>query len=290
MLDIFNIPGQQDNVKIFYASDANAWQTWTKPRNCKFIWMMCIGGASGGAGGVSGSASTSPGLSGGGSGAITRALFPANTLPDTLYVQPGPGGIGGPGVTSTSQIGNTPGAGNRSFVSITPSSAVTMNLVCTSGALAATTAGAGETALITPSTTAGLLSLGVFTSTAGSASSPSNITPLTTILLTGGGGHPGGGTNALGASILSVNLGTFSTPQISAGTQNTGQPGASGVWNWKLMYGTGGACGGSNNAGIGGNGGDGAYGCGGGAGAPGTNAAGGNGGKGGDGLVIIATF
>jgi hypothetical protein len=163
-----------------------------------------------------------------------------------------------------------------------------MNLVCTSGAIAATTAGGGETAATI--TNALLLNLGNFTSTAGLAASPSNITPFTTILLTGGGGHPGGGTNALGASILSVNLGTFSTPQISAGTQNTGQSGANGIWSWKSLYGTGGACGGSNNAGIGGKGGDGEYGCGGGAGAPGTNAAGGNGGKGGDGLVIIATF
>lgn len=288
MLDVFNIPGQQDNVKIFYAAGTTDWQTWNKPRNCKFIWMMCIGGASGGTGGVSGSATSSPAIPGGGSGAITRALFPANVLPDTLYIQPGPGGVGGPGVTNINSVGNTPGVGNRSFVSITPSSAVTMNLVCTSGAIAATTVGGGETAATV--TNALLLSLGNFTSTAGLANSADNITPFTTSSLTGGGGVGGGGTNALGASILSVNLGTFSTPQISAGAVNSGAAGANGIWSWKPLYGTGGACGGSNNAGVGGKGGDGAYGCGGGAGAPGINAAGGNGGKGGDGLVIIATF
>ena len=51
MLDVFNIPSQQEGIKIFYTQGATAWQTWTKPRNCKFIWMMCIGGASGGYGG-----------------------------------------------------------------------------------------------------------------------------------------------------------------------------------------------------------------------------------------------
>ena len=58
MLDIFNIPGQQDNVKIFYARGTTDWQTWTKPRNCKFIWMMCMGGGAGGGGGSTAGNST----------------------------------------------------------------------------------------------------------------------------------------------------------------------------------------------------------------------------------------
>lgn len=289
MLDVFNIPGQQDNVKIFYTTGTTSWQTWNKPRNCKFIWMMCMGGAAGGTGGVSGSAVSSIGTPGGGSGAITKALFPANVLPDTLYIQPGPGGAGGIGTTATG-VGGTPGAGNKSFVSITPSSANVMNIVCTSGATAASTVGAGELALTSPAASAALLSLGAFTSTGGVAGGGVNITPFNSTVLTGGAGHPGGGTNVAGASILSANLGTYLTPQISAAAINTGAAGANGIWSWKPMYGTGGACGGSNNAGAGGNGGNGALGCGGGGGAPGTNAAGGNGGKGGDGLVIIVTF
>jgi len=289
MLDIFNIPEQQDNVKIFYANGVTAWQTWQKPRGAKFIWMMCMGGGAGGNGAGSGSVLSSPQIFAGGSGAITRALFTANALPDTLYIQPGLGGAGGAGTQGTLQVGGSGVAGNKSFVSIEPSSATVLNLVCTSGTTAAA-AGSGETALTNTALSAGLLSLGTFTSVAGAGPSGANITPFSSTILTGGGGHGGGGTSIEGASILATNLITFSSPLISAGGVNTGARGRDGIWSWKPMYGLGGACGGSNNAGVGGNGGNGAYGCGGGSGAPGTFAAGGNGGRGGDGLVIIATF
>ena len=144
MLDIFNIPGQQDNIKIFYAAGTTAWQTWQKPRGCKFIWMMCIGA---GAGGQT-TGTTGAGF-GGGSGAVTRALFPANVLPDTLYIQPGVGAA------------NT--AGGRSFVSTISNSTAATNLVCVSGNAAAGLGGnmqLGETAAV--ATSANLLNLGTF--------------------------------------------------------------------------------------------------------------------------------
>tara|TARA_R110000868_G_scaffold3681_2_gene22950 strand:- start:2269 stop:3087 length:819 start_codon:yes stop_codon:yes gene_type:complete len=272
MLDVFNIPGQQDNIKIFYAAGATTWQTWNKPRNCKFIWMMCIGAGAGG--GTTGT--TSPGF-GGGCGAVTRALFPANVLPDVLFIQPGIGAINA--------------TAGRSFVSITPSSAITMNLVCISGNAAAGLGGnmqLGETAAT--AVNANLLNLGTFTSVAGrNQPNTAIVTPLTTTITCPGGN---GGTPSIstGANIGSVDLGTFTTPNISGGTIiNAGNNSDSGITYYKPFFSLGGAGGNSNNAGVGGKGGDGGIGSGGGGNGGGT-VIGAVGGKGGDGLVIIATF
>jgi len=292
MLDIFNIPEQQDNVKIFYARGTTDWQTWQKPRNCKFIWMMCIGGGAGGGGGPRGAV----GAGAGGSGGVVRAIFPANVLPDTLYVQPGLGGGGGAGGNDTN-IFNPGGSGGRSFVSIAASSATVINLVCVSGATPAASnsdnqPGAGET--IATVANAGLLSLGNFTSTAGQ-SGGTDVTPLTSTI-TCGGCRGGSSVSGIPGNILSVDLGIFTTPTLLGGIPGgtVAGNGASGVANWKPLYFLGGA-GGGGAAITGGNGGDGSYGCGGGAGGSALSAAsggiiGGNGGKGGDGLVIIATF
>jgi len=260
MLDIFNIPGQQDNVKTFYTAGTTAWQTWNKPRNCKFIWMMCIGGAAGGGGG-----------NGAGAGGVVRALFQANVLPDILYVQPGPGG-------AASTIGN------KSFVSLTPSSAAVINLVCTSGAAAAGTGGTpnGETAA--SATNAVLLSLGTFVATAGPAGGTSPLASSITM-----GGANGGQNGAPPANYASINLGTTVVPALNGGNNTTGGKGDDGYWSWKPMFGTGGMGGGYNASGVGGNGGNGAYGCGGGGNGTGTGGSG-TGGKGGDGLVIIVSF
>jgi len=260
MLDINFIPGQQDNVKIFYASGTTAWQTWQKPRNCKFIWMMCIGAGNGGGGG-----------NGGGSGGVVRALFPANVLPDTLFVQPGSG------------TGPTIFPANRSFVSITPSSTVVMNLVCVSGAAAAGTGGPPGAETIATVTNAGLLSLGNFIAIAGTGATA----PLSTTITMGGANCGSFLTPA--ASYASINLGTTVTPPLNSGDNTTGGNGNHGFWSWKPMFGTGGMAGGYNEAGRGGNGGNGAYGCGGGGSGNGTGGFGVDG-SGGDGLVIISTF
>jgi hypothetical protein len=271
MLDIFNIPGQQDNVKIYYASDTVTWQTWTRPRNCKFVWMMCIGGgANGSAGSISG------GGFGGAGAAITKAIFPANVLPDTLFIQPGVGGI---------NLIQNPA---RSFVSITPSSATIMNIICTSGT-AASSGATGETAATVA--VAGLLSLGNFISIAGAAGIGSGgalYQPFQSTLVNGAA--PGGNTTTgLGADVNAVNLGIFTTPNISGGAGTVGGNGNNGIFSWKPFYSLGGSGGGGSTTGAGGNGGNGAYGSGGGGGGMGTTV-GGNAGKGGDGLVIIATF
>jgi hypothetical protein len=260
MLDILHIPGQSDNIWIFESAGTTAWQTWTKPRNCKFIWMMCIGGGAGG------------GLSNGaGAGGVVRALFPANVLSDTLFIQPGPGGAAS-------------ATGNRSFVSLTPSSATVMNIVCTSGALPAGTGGTPNGETIATIANAGLLSLGNFIAVAGPAGATS---PLATSITMGGAN--GGQNGSPPVNYASINLGTTVVPALNGGNNTTGGKGDNGFWSWKPMYGTGGMGGGYNASGIGGNGGDGAYGCGGGGNGTGTGGSG-TGGRGGDGLVIIATF
>jgi hypothetical protein len=289
MLDIFNIPGQQDNVKVFYASDTNAWQTWQKPRNCKFIWMMCIGGAAGGGGGQSGVANPpttySPG-GGGCSAAVTRAIFPANVLPDILYIQPGPGGAGG-------AAGGQSSGGNRSFVVINPSGSIpaVMNTVCVSGTAAAagTLTNTGETAATVAA--AGLLSLGNFISIAGGASGGQvDVTPLSGTITSVG--TAGGQASIVSGGNSNTILSTTLNPSLQgAGSTTTTNNGFS-FTSWKPFFTTGG-CGGGGfgaNAGNGGKGGDGGFGSGGGGGGAAFNGTGGVGGKGGDGLVIIATF
>jgi hypothetical protein len=290
MLDVFNIPGQQDNVKIFYAAGTTAWQTWQKPRNCKFVWMMCIGGGCGGEGGCNEVGNTSG--RGGGSGGVCRVLYPANVLPDILFIQPGPGSVGAAGSSTASPT--VPSAANRSFVTIVAGSTVALNTVCASGAAAAGTTNAFNAETIATTTQAGLMSLGNYIAVAGQAgdSTLAGITPLSTTITTGGAA--GGIVNILGGqagfSIASVNLGINPSPLISGGASG-GAAGNNGIWNWKPMYGLGGAGGAGTNTGVspGGRGGNGAYGCGGGGGGAGSTT-GGAGGNGGDGLVIIATF
>jgi hypothetical protein len=277
MLDIFNIPGQQDSVKIFYAAGTTVWQTWTKPRGCKFIWMMCIGAGNGGLGMGTNTISANQGAGG---GAVTRALFPANVLPDILFIQPGVGGTGG--LSSTVGSPNDGGIGGRSYVSIVASSASSMNLVCLSG----TSPGVywdGEGAA--GPAVAGLLSLGNFQTIAGETGTVGNKTPLTTtITCTGGGNFASISGQPAGGSIFATTI----SPRIDGGAIGGGN-GGDGIWSWKPMFGLGGAGGGNNSAGTGGKGGNGGYGCGGGTGGYG-NVAGGAGGNGGGGLVIIATF
>ncbi len=50
MIDIFNLPNI-NNSQVFYTQGSGIWQTWQKPRNCKFIHFTLIGGGGGGGGG-----------------------------------------------------------------------------------------------------------------------------------------------------------------------------------------------------------------------------------------------
>lgn len=308
MLDFTNIFNQSNYINIFYNNgiggtgggqpSSGSWQTWIKPRNnCNFIWMMCVGGGAGGGGGKTNVA----GL-GGASAAITIALYPANLLPDILYVWVGAGGEGGLGETDT-RTSTTGTTGGKSLIAVRPvPSSIYLfpgvsELVCSSGGKSWSGTSAytqGEEANTSTEYLPKLLTLGIWNSFAGrSRPGDVDITPLIggTITCPGADGGVANGTKS-GKSILSVNLGSdIITPRINGG-KSEGAKGEDGIWNWNPMYGTGGAGGGSFFN-FGGNGGNGAYGCGGGGGGGRSGTAGtgaGSGGKGGDGLVIIATF
>jgi hypothetical protein len=271
MLDVFNIPGQQDATKIYYTKGSTDWQVWNKPRSCKFVWMMCIGAGAGGQ-----TTGTTANGFGGGSGAVTRALFPANVLPDTLFVQPGQGAA------------NT--IGGRSFVSIASSTAA-MNLICVSGNAGAGTGGLQNAESVATVTSAGLLSLGTFVSIAG-IQNPSTATYTPTgSNFTNPGGNGGNNVANVGTSTLSVTLTpNITTPTLLGGTVvSAGGDGDHGVMYWKPLFSLGGAGGNGSNTGIGGRGGDGSIGSGGG-GCGAGSVSGATGGRGGNGLVIITTF
>ena len=293
MLDTFNIPNNQDNISIFYAN-GSTWQTWKKPRNCSHVFMIAIGSGGGGGGGIIGVAGGQSNVTGGGGGGVTRAMFSANLLPDLLYVQVGLGGLG-----ATTQ-GGTGGAGNKSYVSLTPTVTIN-NLVIVSGAIAATggQSGAisnlGETVAV--NTSANILPLSNYTSTLGMSATqgfqtaqPTDLSPLTSQITTSGGaGAPGAaGVSAFNGAGWSAT--TFS-PKINGGigSQFTGGTGDNGITIWKPFFSVGGAGGGSGydaTLGTGGNGGNGGIGSGGGAGGNGVLKFG-NGGNGGDGIVFI---
>jgi hypothetical protein len=317
MLDISHIPATKSDTQIFYTQGATAWQTWVKPRNSKFIQIFCLGGGAGGGSGVRGTAgSTRAGAGGGGSGGITRALYPAFLLPDTLYIQVGAGGAFLQG-TATGTTGN---AGGISYVSIAPTTTAISVLAQSSNAGAlggasiasSTTNAGGAAATVWTTGSAPFTALGVLNLSAGVAGGIStnasttaivNVQALGTNIVTGGAGA--GGNNQVtagsysataGASIISASAILVNTVPggLTGSLIGTGNPGGSGYGSLTTFCGTGGAGGSGQASGSfsGGNGGNGWYGCGGGGGGAATitTGIGGSGGKGGDGLVIITTI
>jgi len=292
MLDLSHIPNSQQDVKIFYG-DGTSWQTWQKPRKCQWVWIMAIGGGAGGAGGTT--AGTGVVYStGGGAGAVTRALFNASHLPDTLYVQVGTGGIGG----AANQVG---GNATKCSVSIIPVVSPGTNLILNSGATAATGGNLSATNALgesVPNAGVVFLTLANYLSVAGSpavgtavAQAP-DVTPLSSQVTCPGGG--GGGYNSGTVSILNGApiLATSISSLISGGVGNlsgNGSNGGDGYTSWKPFFSLGGAGGGGSLIGNGGNGGNGGIGSGGGAGGSGAILAG-SGGNGGDGIVMIIAF
>ena len=93
MIDVFNIPSQQQQTYTLYAT--GNWQTWNKPRGAKMIEIFCLGGGGGGGhpvlavgalvgggGGGFQDVGTKAGGGSGGSGATARLTINANLLPD----------------------------------------------------------------------------------------------------------------------------------------------------------------------------------------------------------------
>lgn len=293
MLDISNIPSQQQQTYILYAT--GNWQTWNKPRNAKFIEIFCLGG---GAGGGQHTVSAGSAFAGGGgaSAGIVRGLIPAFLLPDTIYILVAKGGAGA--ITSA-----TAGSvGNISYVALQPSTSE-QTLICKSST---TTAGAGGAAAgggNAPSISVVALSafgnLGLFTAIAGvngaggsltTTGSGTNQAALGTNILSGGcggGGKGAAGVFGQGGSITSASA--VLTTQVNGG-QTEGADGGSGYGTLQPFCGTGGAggAGRGGTTGTGGRGGNGWYGCGGGGTGGGSVVS--KAGDGGDGLVIITVI
>lgn len=290
MLDISHIPSQQQQTFTFYAT--GNWQTWTKPRNAKFIEIFCLGGGGGGSHTIATVASQGGG-GGGASGGIVRGIIPAFLLPDTLYILVGKGGIG-PSTTNTAG-----GSGGISYIGLQPSTSE-QTLICKSSttvAGGASNAGAAGTA---PTVSVVALSafgnLGLFTAIAGvsgvagganTGAAGNSQNALGTSLVTGGAG--GGGKTASVFGIGGrINPATAVLTSTVLGGLSAGQDGDNGYGTLQPFCGTGGSGGAGITAGQGGRGGNGFYGCGGGGIGAGSVVS--KAGDGGDGLVIITVI
>jgi len=311
MIDTFHISDGSVNRQVFYATGPNAFQTWNKPQNCKFVYFFLIGGGGGGGGGQSGGTGTARrGGGSGGSGGITKGMFPSSIIPDRLYIQVGSGGSAGLGGTTNSD-GGTAGI---SYVMVTPDTGETAQNIILQSSLAA--AGSGRSGLnggaLGAGATAWVFTNNIFykfglvdtyagqAGVAGQTTSTANTITVSGIVSAGGAGAGTNGATALSGGTV---FGGGSIPTMlggpAGGSATSTTPGGGGSGGYMtfnpntLGYSTepmifiGGAGGGSSDGGTGGTGGSGAYGCGGGGGGAGITNQGGNGGKGGDGLVII---
>ena len=302
-IDIFGLPDSTDNFQIFHTNGSTSWQMWTKPRNCKLVNILAIGGGGGGAGGASGASVNRLAGAGGACSGISRGVFPANMLPDILYVQVGVGGAGGGSATYGSP-------GTLSYISVEPETTPAFVLLA-SGAAGA--GGGGGAAINTPGiagtvfsqTNYNLSYIGVLTLIAGANGATGGIAggaggTATGNIITQPGAGGGGSTNvngngAGGGITVQGNLIPVLIAGGSAGSSAAAQsgikvltPSINSLGIRLPFYNSGGAGGGGNGAGTGGRGGDGAFGSGGGGGGAGT--IGGTGGNGGDGIVIITSY
>jgi hypothetical protein len=307
MIDYFNLPNNDKNVQTFYTIGSGLWQTWQKPRGCKFMEVYMVGGGGGGGAGATGVANTNrSGGAGGGSSSISRAFISSSIIPDILYISVGVGGAGG---SPTAGAGSVGGNGTISFISVLPNTTTT-NIILASGSGNAGSSGGGGVvgssnaiggnAGAIFAQTNGLLSYNCLVSLvagqagAGGGNQNQSGTAITlTLPVSGGAG--GAGVSNIGRGGASITGAGF-VPTINGGNVTNTSSADSGFssFNDKLinlpysLFFTGGAGGYADNSNPGGNGGNGAYGSGGGGGGAGTT--GGRGGKGGDGLVIITCW
>jgi hypothetical protein len=305
MIDYFNRISPDNNTYVFYSTGTLVWQTWQKPRGCKFIQFLVIGGGGGGGAGATGASGNRSGGAGGGSSGVSRIFVPASYLPDTLYISVGRGGIGG---VPTAGAGGNGSVGNLSYVSVLPSIIVT-NVLLSSGTAGASfgnggvvgsfpsIAGVGGTVFVVTNGYLAYTTITTFTAgtSGGNGGNATGTGTPATITMVTCGGSGGAGTNAA-SSVGAGIVGSGFVPTISGGSPTTLSQASSGFssFNENLntmrnpLFFTGGGGGYSRFNAAGGDGGSGAYGSGGGGGGAGTT--GGSGGKGGDGLVIITCW
>jgi hypothetical protein len=312
MIDYFNIATNID-TQVFFATGistgsstvtSGSWQTWTKPRNATFVFITAIGGGGGGGCAFNDGVNFNGG-GGGGSAAIAKGIFPANLIPDVLYIKVGEGGAGSAG--GGNGISGNPG--QLSYICVQPTSSYddtqirNSNILLLSG-ISPATVGAnassggggsgGSGGANVSENSLPLFSLGIVQGFAGTTGTNGGtgtgaITAITpTTITTGGGGGAGGasGATVLGGLINSQSI----VPQISSNSSGFAAQQPSGLVSQKYpMQFTGGAGGSTSNL-FGQIGGNGAYGSGGGGAAVDTIVTSRFGGHGGDGVVIITCF
>ena len=310
MIDYSHLADISKNNQIFYcnSSGSTGWQTWNKPANAKFVQITVIGGGGGGGSGRSSSDNPSAGGGGGGSSAMSIGFFPANLLPDTLYVSVGKGGAGGLGATGNAS--NNGGAGELSYVCVLPNTTAA-NVLMQSGAAAAgggfgggsSVGGAGGSAGTVWVANSVFSRLGDVTSIAGQGGAiggqldvGTNITaaaPLTGgasgAYVTAGGASYSGGSIVFGGVTPNLLGSASSVANGASGGYCFGLPNSNSFSSYSFLS-SGGAGGGSSSGSIAGDGGNASFGSGGGGGgARGGSGSGtsGSGGRGGNGIVIL---
>jgi hypothetical protein len=326
MIDYNNLADNAINNQVFFGNiDSANWQTWEKPKNCKYVYILAIGAGSGGGAGRRSTSNNAGGGGGGASGAITKGFFQADVLPDVLYVQVGNGGYGGTGA-SIAANGGAGGPGEITYVSVGPNTSAAF-IVMQSGNTAATGGAGGLVASVSggvAETVWGLTgafgNIGQMSSYAGQNGgigviNTSNGGSISLVSIVSGGAGGGGtssgsavssGGNITGAGIVPTILGLpgvsvpasiYIGPDGRAGYQ-TRMPGNSYTNRDPLIFTGGAGAGGivmNSGTGYGSPGGNASIGSGGGGGggANFSNATflkAGDGGRGGDGLVIITCF
>ncbi len=320
MIDLLHIINNPDyDTQYFLGTTGNTaagsyqdYQTWKKPANCTWVYMLCVGGGASGATSLVGTAVGCFGGMGGSSGQQTTLIIPAMFLPDILYVQCGMGAI--PNTYSSSTVGSLTMAGLPSYVSLEPSTVQSNNttVIYSGGGPASLTVSNTTTGGTDPAATNSSIALmnlagrGQFITISniiGCAGGNTNYNSTSGMTPSGGMcGFGVGGSGLTGA--MAINPGPADTMtayglgydfiglNLQAGA---GSNGNNGSISSRFLMNFGGWGGGSANStqggGIGGSGGAGSPGCGGGGcGASTSGAATPIPGTGGPGFVLIISF
>lgn len=326
----FNQFDSDKNTFLFYYQGSTVPQPFIKPPGINFVHILAVGGGGGGGAGGSWISSTLRyGGGGGGGSSVTVGLFPANLLPDTLYVRVGQGGIGGTtGQVATPGTGDSGAPGGATAVYLVNQGSL---LISTGGILLIAYGGDGgpggritapgglmASAIVAATAEAmPAIGIGTFKATAGTegaeagsntpAGSTSPLTPNSSVFGSndvsfvsggaGGGRISSGNVVGSGGSCGANISGILNTPVISGGSStNNGEDGVLLFKPYFISLGGGGGGSGSSTVGTAGNGGIGGIGSGGGGGGAGVKTATGSawnagfGGNGGDGIVIITCW
>ena len=115
-LNIVNyVPGQAGGGYAVDYQEFTSSGIWTKPAGATFIYVEVIGGGGGGASGTRNAVGQNACGGRGGNGAATHSMtFPATSIPSTVSITVGSGGIGAAAQTVDSTLGISGGGGGSS--------------------------------------------------------------------------------------------------------------------------------------------------------------------------------